>query len=76
MMDVKIYVDGIATMRFQDSNGMPELTRAEFFFCHVMCESLKTKYDKLSVKERSDFMKVMKKSGYFKDSSLCNRKRR
>ena len=29
MADTEIYVDGIATMRFQDLNGLLEITRAE-----------------------------------------------
>lgn len=154
MTDMEIYVDGIATMRFQDLNSMLELTRTEVLrqyqpveedtplkalqasqiqeedyfchvthkewdsilhdirkahkgdaesapdsdnslkiikdvqaamkvpgtfldmFCHIMCESLNIKYEKLSEKERSDLKNVMKKSSYYKDSPLGNRKRR
>lgn len=154
MMDAEIYVDGIATMRFQDLNSTLELIRAEVLrryqpveedtslkalqasqiqeedyfchvthkewdailhdirkahkgdaesapdsgnslktirdvqaamrvpgtyldmFCHITCESLRIKYDKLSEKERTDLKNVMKKSGYYKDSPLSNRKRR
>lgn len=152
--DAEIYVDGIATMRFQDLNNVLEVTRTEVLrryqpveedttlkalqasqiqeedyfchvthkawdsilhsirkahmndvesapdssnslklikdmqkalrvpgtyldvFCHVMCDSLKIKYDKLSEKERSDLKRVLQKSEYYKDSPLGNRKRR
>lgn len=154
MADTEIYVDGIATMRFQDLNGLLEITRAEvqsryqpeendtaikalqasqiqeedFFchvthktwdsilhdirnahkndresapddsnslkmiqavqkalrtpgtfldvFCHIMCEQLQINYGKLSEQDREAFKKVMKKSGYYKDSPLVSRKRR
>lgn len=152
--DAEIYVDGIATMRFQDLNNVLEVTRAEVLrqyqpmeedtplkalqasqiqeddyfchmthktwdsilhsirkahkndvesapdssnslklikdiqkalrvpgtyldvFCHVMCDSLKIKYDKLSEKERSDLKRVLQKSEIYRDSPLGNRKRR
>lgn len=45
-------------------------------FCHVMCDSLKIKYDKLSEKERSDLKRGLEKSEFYKDSPLGNRKRR
>lgn len=154
MMDTEIYVDGIATMRFQDLNSMLEMTRAEVLrryqpveedttlkalqasqiqeedyfchvthkewdailhdirkdhkddtgsapdsgnslkiikdvetalrvpgtyldiFCHVMCENLEIKYEKLTEKERYDLKNVMQKSSYYKDSPLSKRKRR
>ena len=154
MADTEIYVDGIATMRFQDLNGLLEITRAEvqsryqpekndtaikalqasqiqeedFFyhvthktwdsilhdirnahkndresaqddsnslkmiqavqkalrtpgtfldvFCHIMCEQLQIKYEKLSDQDRSALKRIMKKSGHYKDSPLVSRKKR
>lgn len=152
--DAEIYVDGIATARFQDLNAMLEVVRAEVLrqyqpseedtplkalkasqiqeedyfchvthktwdsilhdirethkndiesmpdsnnslklikdmqkalrvpgtfldvFCHIICDSLKIKYNKLSEKERSDLKRVLQKSEFYKSSPLSNRKMR
>ncbi len=154
LADTEIYVDGIATMRFQDLNSLLEMTRAEvlaryqpqkdgtalktlqasqiqeedFFchathktwdailhairdahkndresapdgsnsldmlnsalkalqtpgtyldvFCHIICEQLQIKYEKLSDQDRDALKRIMKKSGHYKDSPLVSRKRR
>lgn len=154
MIDTEIYVDGIASMRFQDLNNLLEITRAEVLkryqpkeddstlkaleasqiqeedyfchvthkvwdailhdirnahkndresapdnsnslkmiqsvqkalrtpgtyldvFCHIICEQLQIKYERLSEQDRSALKKVMKKSIYYRDSPLVSRKHR
>lgn len=45
-------------------------------FCQIICNQLQIKYEKLSDQDRDALKKVMKKSGYYKDSPLVNRKKR
>ena len=45
-------------------------------FCHIICGQLQIKYEKLSVQDQDALKRIMKKSGYYKDSPLGSRKKR